>query len=729
MGRPSQWTCRCVSVWLVAVVLGGGIALGGDGPPGPPGPVVSPEEYAKAHPQDYRASLNLADVYIAAGRFDDAEREIERAETLPAKADDHTRAHIHRSELLLRQGKVDEGVAGLRAAADNAKFSDDAWAALRRLSEVLLANGRQGYPDVCREMISAGSLDLRPWSEAMLKLAAYLGRGPETHAADWEAVAALAAFGADKPKAPGPTLAQAVEAIPPDSPAYPAAAMALCGYYTAADKLDLAARAGERAVKLDPDHWMGHWLLALCLDKQGKTEDALGQFKEMARTAGRFLDLVGVAAQRSSFIDEVAGRLDLAMEEHEKAVYGPRAYWKPFYGWQGDWEPHHLVSLALRIGKAKEALAFFQKNREELLLAVDNLDPGWLGYNVAVVCAAVGDRDGMVANLTPFAKQEAGAGWEGELLQEMLKAPDPAGRDILLAMFEKESSFPPDQIRTYGESAVAFAPDLPGVDLFFADILAPTDPARASIFAAKALEKAPAGSATAQYAKGLLAKLQPKVVQQTAGFTDSLAGKTVGKARPGDQSLQWQTGFVTFLDPMAWIKYDDPTRQIPAEGSISFDLLVAKGFCDIFVVSDSLEYAGGKTVHGFTVQAIKQDDAHYLLAFGYCNPGAPDGWCSICVKDALGIDRWYSVAISWGSKGMTMLVDGRPSSHSDTALPYQRPPDVTPLLWGLGAVFNRNEPHAADPSPKEGSCHMMSLRKLRLSPDQIAPQAATAPGG
>jgi tetratricopeptide (TPR) repeat protein len=489
---------------LVAVVLGGGIALAADySPIGGYGPPADGEKYVKEHPQDFDASLILAWDYVMAGRYDDTERELKRAETLPVKADDHSRVREYRAQALLRQGKIDAAIAELRAEADEAKSSGGVWGALNMLSEVIRLYRREGYIDVCLEMIDVGSFPRARWSTPMLMLAAYnstsgLRRPLDV---DWEAVTALAACGG-KTSAMGPALADAVEAISPDSKAYPAAAKALCDYYRDAGNLDLAAKAGERAVKLDPDHWMGPWLLAQCYEKQQKPDDAIKQYQEMERTAGHQLDVAQFATLQICSIHERAGRLDLAFEEYQKTIYA----------YAGHWEPHHLAALAMRIGKAKEALAFFQTNREQLLLAMDSKpDPAWLGYNVAVMCAALGDRDGMVFNLAPLIQEMAAhKSWEGELLAEAAEAPDPAGRDILLAIFEQESSFPADQVQTCAEGAVAFAPDLPGANLLLAQILAPTDPTRAKVFAAKALEKAPAGSAIARVAQYLLDKLQGK---------------------------------------------------------------------------------------------------------------------------------------------------------------------------------------------------------------------------
>jgi hypothetical protein len=118
----------------------------------------------------------------------------------------------------------------------------------------------------------------------------------------------------------------------------------------------------------------------------------------------------------------------------------------------------------------------------------------------------------MAANLTLFAQMITGQGsWECQLAEEAAKAPDPAGRDIFLALFgELEGHFPPDRIRAYAEEAIKVDPDLPSANFLLANLLADTDPARAKVLAARALEKAPAGSVLSKIPRYLLDKLEGK---------------------------------------------------------------------------------------------------------------------------------------------------------------------------------------------------------------------------
>lgn len=207
---------------------------------------------------------------------------------------------------------------------------------------------------------------------------------------------------------------------------------------------------------------------------------------------------------------------------------------------------------------------------------------------------------------------------------------------------------------------------------------------------------------------------QGSVVTPT-GFSDPLAGKTVGAARLGGASVRWNADSVTFTDALSWIRYSDPAQQLPLRGGlISFEMNVGKGYANKLVISDALQGPGDKTYPGFSFQVQHLDATHYFLYFGYHNAGAPHNSCSLYSHKGLDTDHWYKIEISWGARGQSIYVDGKQAAHNDLTLPYQHMPGFTNVCWGLGSVFNTTAAHEEDPNPAEGSCYPISLRNLKV---------------
>ncbi|HJN16700.1 MAG TPA: hypothetical protein QGH10_14440, partial [Armatimonadota bacterium] len=279
----------------------------------------------------------LAEVYIEAERFEDAERELDRVSVLPGVEPGAVKRL--RGEIMLASGDTEGGRAMIWAAAEECTRARDArriWRRVGDIEEYYLNpySAAEAYERAAG--IALGVSEGRYGSQDMISRAAMRTSGR----ALWLAMAASLAQrrrGEDEWRV---QMLDMAEALGTDNALlYRVQALT----YQDADRADEAIAAARRSPELDSEDPMTHYLLAGLLGGSGMDDESARHYEEMARTAGQFRDVAG----------EAHHHLAWHMQQREDSQQAYLHYEQATPTLSKKWEPALLAALAIRGNEAE----------------------------------------------------------------------------------------------------------------------------------------------------------------------------------------------------------------------------------------------------------------------------------------------------------------------------------------------------------------------------------------
>lgn len=279
---------------------------------GPGDPITLAEEAAEANPNDPNAILMLAQAYLGAERFEDAQAAIERYGGMEGA--DPSMAVVNEAKILAAQGRVQAALDLLNEAMEDAQ---DAYTGYYLLSHI-------AYYHYVRDDMEAASeayrqlVDLAWADDEIAEIALSLSRMvPEEERAVWHAVAGIIHYEDE---------ALAVAALRPVADAHPDQYVLwriLSNLYFRAGQPEQAIAAADKAIQLRPELPRNYLHRARGLKAADREDEAIAAYEAAIERAGWDTFTARFSHQRLAEIHEGAGRFDQALEHQLASMHGP----------------------------------------------------------------------------------------------------------------------------------------------------------------------------------------------------------------------------------------------------------------------------------------------------------------------------------------------------------------------------------------------------------------------